>query len=171
MRIGSGWTIHNLVMPVGDFDGDGLLTDLIARRTDGVLFLYAGQRPRRLPAGHRAPDRHGLGPLHRGLRPRRNYDRDGPPDLLARAADGTVYLYRGNGVGGWRLPRTTVATGWQQYTALTSPGDFTGDGKADVLARTADGAAVRHPWATGAARSPRARRSAPGWNIFATILL
>ena len=67
-----------------------------------------------------------------------DFSGDGRPDLLARAADGTVYLYRGNGAGRV-LARTTVATGWQQYTALTSPGDFTGDGRCDVLARTADG--------------------------------
>ncbi len=168
VRIGSGWTIHNLVMPVGDFDGDGL-TDLIARRTDGVLFLYAGDGRGGFQPGTGRQIGTGWGPFTAVFSPG-DFDGDGPPDLLARAADGTVYLYRGNGVGGWLLPRTTVATGWQQYTALTSPGDFTGDGKADVLARTADGALYVIPGDGNGSFTARSKVGA-GWNIFSTILL
>ena len=99
-----------------------------------------------------------------------DFSGDGLPDLLARAADGTVYLYRGNGVGGWLLPRATVGTGWQQYTALTSPGDFTGDGRADVLARTADSTLYVIPGDGHGAFTARAKVGA-GWNIFSKILL
>jgi hypothetical protein len=81
-----------------------------------------------------------------------------------------VYLYRGNGVGGWNLPRTTVATGWQQYTALTSPGDFTGDGHADVLARTSDSKLWVIPGDGHGALGTRTQVG-NGWNIFSSILL
>ena len=33
-----------------------------------------------------------------------------------------------------------VGSGWAGFTALAAGGDFNGDGKADVLARTSDGA-------------------------------
>jgi stage II sporulation protein D len=168
VKIGSGWTIHNLVMPVGDFDGDGL-TDLIARRTDGALFLYAGNGVGGFASGAGRQIGSGWNTFTAVFSPG-DLSGDGLPDLLARAGDGTVYLYRGNGVGGWILPRTTVATGWQQYTALTSPGDFTGDGTADVLARTGDGTLYVIPGDGNGAFTARSKVGA-GWNIFSTILL
>ena len=168
VRIGSGWTVHNLVLPVGDFDGDGL-TDLIARRSDGVLFLYAGNGVGGFASGAGRQIGSGWDPFTAVFSPG-DFSGDGRPDLLARAADGTVYLYRGNGTGGWLLPRTTVATGWQQYTALTSPGDFTGDGKSDVLARTSDGTLYVIPGTGSGAFTTRAKVGT-GWNIFSTIML
>ena len=168
VRIGSGWTVHDLVMPVGDFDGDGL-TDLVARRADGVLFLYSGNGRGGFASGAGRQIGAGWDTFTAVFSPG-DFSGDGLPDLLARAADGTVYLYRGNGVGGWLLPRATVGTGWQQYTALTSPGDFTGDGRADVLARTADSTLYVIPGDGHGAFTARAKVGA-GWNIFSRILL
>ncbi|MBG0851198.1 VCBS repeat-containing protein [Streptomyces spinoverrucosus] len=34
-------------------------------------------------------------------------------------------------------PRTSLGTGWNQYNALTSPGDLTGDRRPDLIARKA----------------------------------
>ncbi len=167
VRIGTGWTVHNLVLPVGDFDGDGF-TDVIARRADGALFLYSG-------TGHGGFVPHSGRKIGSGwnvfdaLFSPGDFDGDGHPDLIGRARDGAVYLYRGNGVGGWRLPRTTVATGWKQYTALTSPGDFNGDGRSDVLARSADGRLWMIP-GDGRGGVGAAKQVGTGWNIFSTIL-
>ena len=168
VQIGAGWTVHDLVLPVGDFDGDGL-TDLIARRADGILFLYAGNGRGGFASG--AGRQIGSGwEIFTAVFSPGDFDGDGIPDLLARTTDGTVYLYRGNGVGGWNLPRTTVATGWQQYTALTSPGDFTGDGHADVLARTSDSKLWVLPGDGHGALGTRTQVG-NGWNIFSSILL
>ena len=168
VQIGSGWTVHDLVVPVGDFDGDGL-TDLIARRTDGVLFLYRGNGAGKFASGGGVQIGKGWNVFTAVLSPG-DFDGDGIPDLLARAADGTTYLYRGNGTGGWILPRTTVATGWQQYTALTAIGDFTGDGKNDVLGRTSDGKLWVIP-GTGAGGVSARTQVGSGWNIFSRLLL
>jgi len=43
---------------------------------------------------------------------------DRTPDLLARdGATGNLYLYPGNGTGGW-LPRVRLGSGWQVMNAL-----------------------------------------------------
>jgi hypothetical protein len=50
-------------------------------------------------------------------------------------------MYRGNGAGGWVSgPAEPVGSGWGGFTALAAGGDFSGDGKADVLARESSGA-------------------------------
>ena len=63
-------------------------------------------------------------------------------------------MYRGDGAGGW-LTGTgeRIGAGWQDFTALTSGGDFSGDGRPDVLARQSDG---------DAADVPRQRRRVDG---------
>jgi hypothetical protein len=66
---------------------------------------------------------------------------DGKPDLLARDSAGKLFLYRGNGAGGFVTGRRELigGGGWQAFTALFAGGDFSGDGRPDVLARDADG--------------------------------
>ena len=81
-------------------------------------------------------------------------------------------MYRGNGAGGWPTgARQTVGSGWGPFTALLAPGDFSGDGKPDVLARTGRGALCMYRgdgdggWLTGTAR-----RSAPAGQPFTALL-
>lgn len=69
---------------------------------------------------------------------RHDYTGDGRTDVLARDGSGGLWLYPGNGYGGW-LPRVQVGQGWNVMTAIISPGDFSGDGKADLLARDGSG--------------------------------
>lgn len=67
-----------------------------------------------------------------------DFDGDGRPDLIARDTAGTLWLYPGNGSGGY-LARKSIGTGWQIYTQLISPGDFDGDGKSDLIGLDAAG--------------------------------
>ena len=65
---------------------------------------------------------------------------DGKPDLLARDADGLLFMYRGNGRGGFVTgQREQIGSGWQGFTALFGGGDFSGDGRQDLVARDANG--------------------------------
>ncbi|WEH16492.1 VCBS repeat-containing protein [Streptomyces sp. VNUA24] len=61
-------------------------------------------------------------------------------DVLVRFAGGALRAYR-PGCGKaltTSTPYTTLgASGWNQYDVLTSPGDITGDGRADLIARRA----------------------------------
>ncbi|MGW3647610.1 FG-GAP repeat domain-containing protein [Streptomyces sp. NPDC000878] len=66
-------------------------------------------------------------------------------DVLIRLANGALRLYK-PGCGATVHPKTaytTLATsGWTQHDILTSPGDLTGDGRPDLIARKASTGAV-----------------------------
>jgi hypothetical protein len=67
-----------------------------------------------------------------------DFNGDGKGDVLARRADtGALWLYPGNGSGGW-LQWTQIGTGWEP--GLRWPGRVTldGDAKSDVVGRIGD---------------------------------
>ncbi|MGW0967622.1 FG-GAP repeat domain-containing protein [Streptomyces sp. NPDC002516] len=61
-------------------------------------------------------------------------------DVLVRLADGALRLYKPR-CGAAVTPKTSYTTlassGWTQYDVLTSPGDVSGDGRPDLIARVA----------------------------------
>ncbi|WP_225835107.1 trypsin-like serine protease [Streptomyces sp. NK08204] len=61
---------------------------------------------------------------------------DYKPDLLSVDSGGTMWLYPGNANGTFGS-RVSVGTGWLQYNSVRGHGDFTGDGRADLIARQA----------------------------------
>ncbi|MFF8425159.1 FG-GAP-like repeat-containing protein [Streptomyces sp. NPDC016566] len=66
-------------------------------------------------------------------------DKDRCNDVLVRMADGSLRGYKvpcDNSLS-TRTPYTKLGTGWNAYDVLTSPGDLTGDARADLLARKA----------------------------------
>jgi hypothetical protein len=65
-------------------------------------------------------------------------------DVLVRMADGSLRAYR-PGCGKAVTPSTpyvSLGTGWNQYNVLTSPGDITGDMRADLITRNSSTGAV-----------------------------
>jgi secreted trypsin-like serine protease len=56
------------------------------------------------------------------------------PDLLSVDSGGTMWVYPGKG-NGTLGTRYSVRTGWNQYNSVRGHGDFTGDGRADLIAR------------------------------------
>ncbi|MEU1407221.1 trypsin-like serine protease [Streptomyces sp. NPDC005728] len=56
------------------------------------------------------------------------------PDVLSVDSGGTLWIYPGKGNGTFGT-RVQVGTGWGQYNVVQGHGDFTGDGKTDLLAR------------------------------------
>jgi hypothetical protein len=68
------------------------------------------------------------------------------PDLLARhTADGSLWLYQGKADGGLAAKVQVGKSGWNGMDELTGRGDYTGDGKADLIARTTAGALYIYP--------------------------
>ncbi|WP_369260688.1 FG-GAP-like repeat-containing protein [Streptomyces sp. R35] len=65
-------------------------------------------------------------------------------DVLVRMTDGSLRGYK-PACGKPLTPSTsytTLGTGWSAYNVLTSPGDVTGDGRADLIARNSSTGAV-----------------------------
>ncbi|MGO4385642.1 FG-GAP-like repeat-containing protein [Specibacter sp. RAF43] len=136
VRVGSGWNIFNAVFGPGDFNGDQKVDVLARETTTGVLWLYPGNgRGGWLP---RIRAGSGWNNFNTVLGPG-DVNGDGTADVLAReTSTGALWLYPGNGAGGW-LPRVKVGTGWNGMTYVLSPGDLNGDRTPDVLARDGSG--------------------------------
>lgn len=149
-----------------DFNGDWN-NDVLARvAATGELRLYAGTGHGRLQAGVRI----GTGwQSMNALETPGDFNGDGPSDVLAReASTGYLWLYRGNGTGGW-LPRMRVGTGWNGFSSIVGPGDFNGDGRADILARQAStGYLWLYPGNGTGGWLPRVRVGT-GWNSFTAL--
>jgi FG-GAP-like repeat len=100
-----------------------------------------GARVRRHSQGETDID----GRRHRGdgvLRHDRQADwsGDGHADVLAIDPGERLLMYRGNGAGGWATGSgEPIGTGWGTFTAILSPGDFSGDNRPDLLVRRPDG--------------------------------
>ncbi|MFF9852687.1 FG-GAP repeat domain-containing protein [Streptomyces litmocidini] len=153
---GGGWGAINQIAGPGDLNGDGS-GDFVARDRDGVLWLYrstiegTGLHSRvKIGGGWNAYDRIiGSG----------DYSGDGLNDLIARAKDGTLYLYQGTGQASYAFKsRVKIGGGWNAYPKIVAPGDITGDGKADLLAVNAGGELFRYSGTgdTGYVFKPRA---------------
>ncbi|MFF2007540.1 FG-GAP-like repeat-containing protein [Streptomyces sp. NPDC058195] len=58
-------------------------------------------------------------------------------DVLVRFSSGTLRAYRPSCTAAVTpsTAYTSLGTGWNQYNVLTSPGDISGDGRADLIAR------------------------------------
>ncbi len=133
-RIATGWGAVDLIIPVGDFDGDGH-TDVATRMSNGSLVLHSGDG-----AGHIVASRtigaygwNGLGQISSG-----DYDGDGLQDLVTvRSTDGALVLYPGDGAGRFRPSRVIGAWGWNGFSDVRGVGDLTGDGRDDLLVRRA----------------------------------
>lgn len=162
--LGSGWATLPKVFTAGTWDGDSV-SDVMTQRADGTLWLYPGtgggglSSPRQIGSGWQ---------VHDTVFATGDFNGDGWSDLLARrASDGALFLYAGNGQGGF-LSSRQVGSGWGGFTALLSPGDFDGDGHPDVLARGRDGSLWLYPGdGAGGWGSPRVVGS--GWSGFTSI--
>ncbi|MFJ8112878.1 trypsin-like serine protease [Streptomyces sp. NPDC096132] len=66
---------------------------------------------------------------------------DDLPDLLSVDSAGVLWIYPGKGNGKFGT-RVKVSTGWNQYNFVRGHGDFSNDGKADLLARNKSTGAI-----------------------------
>ncbi|MBB4693906.1 FG-GAP-like repeat-containing protein [Paractinoplanes abujensis] len=140
IEVGSGWQQFNHVFPVGDFTGDGAL-DIAGRNAAGELKLYRSNgKGGWISSTPTVIGSSGWNSFTAVFSPG-DFNGDGYVDVLTRNSAGKLLMYRGNGKGGWIDPSTNieVGSGWNQFTAIFSPGDFTGDGFADVIGRTSTG--------------------------------
>ncbi|MEV5592386.1 VCBS repeat-containing protein [Streptomyces sp. NPDC052496] len=90
-------------------------------------------------------------------------------DVVARDADGVLWLYLGKGDGTFD-GRLKIGAGWDAYDQLTGGSDLNGDGRSDLLARDRTGVLWLYA-GTGDWRAPFAPRKkiGAGWGIYDTI--
>jgi uncharacterized membrane protein len=73
-----------------------------------------------------------------------DFDGDGCEDVAARVGyDASLRLFRGNCAGGFAAEGTTIGSSFGDFTKLFSPGDFDGDGCADIVGRRASDDTLR----------------------------
>jgi peptidoglycan/xylan/chitin deacetylase (PgdA/CDA1 family) len=134
---GSGLRGHNT-----DFNGDQF-GDVLATRPDGSLTAYLGNGAGSwlgqpvVGGGWQGAD----AMFFAG-----NFSGNGHPALLYRkSADGSLWMWTTNGAGGWSVNQQ-IGTGWNIFSTIFSPGDFTGDGNPDVMGiRRSDGTLWLYP--------------------------
>jgi hypothetical protein len=61
---------------------------------------------------------------------------DARSDVMRVSQTGDLYLYRGNGLGGFAGSGTRIGAGWGMFVNVFSPRDFNGDGRSDILGVT-----------------------------------
>jgi stage II sporulation protein D len=163
--IGTGFQGFSKVFTAGNWDS-GAISDVMAQRPDGSLWLYPGTAAGPLAAGREV----GWGwNMYNLVLPVGDFNGDGHCDLMARAPDGALVLYPGNGSGGFLNTATRIGNGWNVYASVFSPGDFNGDGKSDVLARTSAGLLYLYP-GNGSGGWLQPRLIGRGWDSFSTIM-
>jgi hypothetical protein len=139
---------------IRDFNGDGK-TDVFGRYTDGTLRMFRGNgaggwlsgKPTIIGTGFQAFDM---------IMAPGDFDGDGYNDIITRRSTGELFLYSGNGTGGWKSGRgVLIGTGFDAFDRIVAPGDFTGDGKPDLITRKPAGELYYYAgngtggWATG----------------------
>lgn len=95
------------------------------------------------------------------------------PDMFARdPSSGYLWLYQTKPDGTF-LPRVRVGTGWNGMNALVGYGDYTGDGKADLLARNTTGTLYIYP-GTGSVTADKVLGTritvGTGWGTYKALL-
>ena len=170
LPIGSGWGSFTALLAPGDWSGDGR-PDLLARTSEGALLMYRGNDRGGFVTGQAETIGSGWQPFTALLTPR-DFSGDGKRDLLARDADGLLFMYRGNGRGGFVTgQREQIGSGWGGFTALLAPGDWSGDGKPDLLARTSEGALLMYRGnGRGGFVTGQAETIGSGWQGFTALI-
>jgi len=141
LPLAGDWSATDLFVGVGDFDGD-TRSDVFTRDTSGKLWMRPAEGdgvlgdPVQVGNGWGSwADIYGVG----------DFDGDGAADIVALSETGGLWLYSGNGAGGWKGDPVQIGRGWGSMSAILAVGDFDGDGRSDLMARTAAGAMMLYP--------------------------
>jgi FG-GAP-like repeat len=152
--VGSGWQAADAMLSAGDFAGNGHPAVLYRAKSDGGLWMWTTNG-----AGGWVGQRQvGWGwDVCSSIFSPGDFDGDGHPDVMClRRGDGTLWLYSGDGAGGW-LSGRQVGQGFAGVSKILGPGDFDGDGYNDVMAVVPDGSLVLYSGnGSGGWRSQRA---------------
>ncbi|GAA2732634.1 hypothetical protein GCM10009867_08930 [Pedococcus aerophilus] len=161
LLVGTGWAGMRFITGGGDFSGDGR-ADVLVVDAQGRLNLYAGNGKGKVYAGRTIGT--GWGSFV-AVFATADLNGDRTRDVMAIDRAGALWLYPGNGKGGFKGARTKAGSGWAGLAMAGPVGDFTGDGRADVLAVTNDGT-LRVYAGDGRGHLTSARTVSTGWRRY-----
>jgi hypothetical protein len=95
-----------------------------------------------------------------------DYNGDGETDLVAADDTGSLWLYRGNGNGGWSSSSLYIGSGLSGYT-YAGIGDFNKDGYADIAAMAPGGTLRLFPGNVGGDLLTPVSNFPSGWSGYA----
>ncbi|MCM1943765.1 VCBS repeat-containing protein [Streptomyces sp. G2] len=130
-QVGDGWQVYDKITGGSDLNGDGR-ADLVATDRTGILWFYAGTGDVTRPFAPRVKVGGGWQVYNRITAVGDIAGATGG-DLVARDKDGVLWLYQGNGRGGF-VTRVKVGGGWQVFDELVGVGDIDQDGRPDLFA-------------------------------------
>jgi hypothetical protein len=137
-KVFTDWKTRTRIVTPGDVTGD-YKPDLLSVDSAGVLWIYPGRGDGSFATRVRVG---GGWSQYNLLLGHGDFTGDGKVDVLARnKSTGDLYLYKGTGKSGTGVfaARAKVRTNWSGYNAFDAVGDITGDGRADLVARTPGG--------------------------------
>ncbi|MFI0998270.1 FG-GAP repeat domain-containing protein [Streptomyces galbus] len=157
-----GFNQFDVLTSPGDVTKDGR-PDLIARNpSTGRVYLYKGtSRP-----GFAAPVKlYDTWKSYKKIIGAGDLNGDGVGDLLAQDTANNLYRYLGRGNGTFSA-RVKLFAGWGgSYNAVVGPGDITGDGRADLVARDTAGTLYRQDGTGTGTFGPRVK-AGTGWQKY-----
>ena len=157
-RTGAGWGDYTWVGSPGDVSGD-LRSDLLARHTDGTMWLFPG-----LTHGTFEPRRQvgsGWGAMTALATPS-DMDLDGRAKLLARRSNSTLHLYSFTSTGGLTY-RRQVGSGWNGISWMIGMGDLNRNRRGDTVGVNRDNGCLYAYTTTTAVTLGRATKVGCGW--------
>jgi hypothetical protein len=143
VQIGTGWQGWSIT--VGSWKNSDSYPGIVARNLAGDLYYYQNLTGGVLTSGTL------IGTVWSGLGITQiDFDGDGNQDILARATDGTLRLYRSTGSGGFiNETRAIVGTGWNAINSVSTVFGFDGPDSSGIMARTTAGEFRYYPVQAG----------------------
>ncbi|MER5201769.1 VCBS repeat-containing protein [Streptomyces sp. NPDC002825] len=154
VKVGTGWQIYNKLAGGSDLDGDGR-SDLVATDGAGTMWFYKGTGNYAKPYATRV-SLGGSWQIYNQLTAVGNIAGTAAGDMVARDTAGVLWLYQGNGRGGFSV-RVKIGAGWNAFSQLVGAGDLDNDGRPDLIAYGSGGTYVYR--STGSVTAPFSRQT------------
>ena len=159
--LGRGWGGFNWFQQVFDLNGD-TIRELVARRSDGTLWLYLSNGPFSFEAGTKIG--HGWDGM-RNLTVMADQDGDGRAELFGVDHQQQLRRYSFTKNFGYLSGGAPIGKNWGDIVHVATVGQFNGDSVPDLLATTRSGDLIAYTMRPDG-RTSAATKVGRGWNGF-----
>ncbi|WP_413248099.1 GH25 family lysozyme [Sinomonas flava] len=155
VTVGTGW--QDISVTVGWWNARDGYPSILAKDAQGRLFYYSNTSGGYLGGGQQVGS--GFGTQKISMI---DFDGDGAQDLLSRSSDGTMYLYAGNGQGGFITGQgQAIGSGWNRMASVASSWGFVGASSLGLVAKDTAGDIYYYPASNGSWGAPS--KIGSGW--------